>query len=327
VQVRDALSGEEFEVRGKAIINATGVFVDELRQYDEAGAREIVTVSQGIHFVLPKDFLPGNSALMVPKTDDGRVLFAVPWHDHVVVGTTDTPLPRKSLEPRALESERDFVLSHAAHYLARDPSEDDILSVFAGLRPLVKVGDSSDTAALSRDHTILVSESGLITITGGKWTTYRKMGEDVIDQAEMVAGIEDRDCCTKHLQIHGWTKADIPEPHLSVYGADAPGVRELIASEPKWAEKIHPALPYQKGEVLWHARQEMAMTVEDVLSRRTRSLLLNARASMEAAPVVADLLAAELGMDPQWRDAQVAEFRELARGYDFKDPASIMPSA
>jgi glycerol-3-phosphate dehydrogenase len=326
IQIKDTLSGDEFEVRGKAIVNATGVFVDELRQYDQPDASEIVAVSQGIHFVLPKEFLPGESALMVPKTDDGRVLFAVPWHNHVVVGTTDTPLPRKSLEPRALESEREFVLSHAAHYLAKDPSEDDILSVFAGLRPLVKSGDGSDTAALSRDHTILVSESGLVTVTGGKWTTYRRMGEDVVDQAEMVAGIEDRDCNTKHLQIHGWTKAEIKEPNLAVYGSDASDVRAIWKSDAALAEKLHPDLPYQKGEVLWHAREEMAQTVEDVLARRTRALLLNVKAAKEAAPLVAELLAAELGKDAQWQEDQVKEFRTLAKGYDYKDPASIMPA-
>jgi glycerol-3-phosphate dehydrogenase len=263
---------------------------------------------------------------MVPKTDDGRVLFAVPWHNHVVVGTTDTPLPRKSLEPRPLESEREFVLSHAAHYLVKDPSEDDILSVFAGLRPLVKSGDGSDTSSLSRDHTILVSESGLITVTGGKWTTYRRMGEDVVDQAEMVAGIENRDCNTKHLQIHGWTKAEIKEPNLAVYGSDAAAVREVWKSDKSLGEKLHPDLPYQKGEVLWHAREEMAQTVEDVLARRTRALLLNVNAAKEAAPLVAEMLASELGKDAQWQEDQVKEFRTLAKGYDYKDPASIMPA-
>lgn len=324
VLVKDTLSGREIEVRAKSVINATGVFVDEVRKFDSAGAKDIVAVSQGIHFVLPKEFLPGKSALMVPKTEDGRVLFAVPWHDHLVVGTTDTPLPGKSLEPRALQSERDFVLSHAAHYLAKDPSEDDVLSVFAGLRPLVKTGEGSDTAALSRDHTILVSESGLITVTGGKWTTYRKMGEDVVDQAEMVAGIENKDCQTKHLQIHGWTKASIPEPNLALYGSDAGDVRELIQSDPELAKPIHEAFTYQKGEVLWHAREEMAVTVEDVLARRTRALLLNASASIEAAPVVASLLAAELGHDSAWESAQVEAFTTLAHGYEFKNPASTM---
>lgn len=325
IQIKDTISGDEFEVRGKAVINATGVFVDELRKYDTPSSKDIVAVSQGIHFVLPKDFLPGNSALMVPKTEDGRVLFAVPWHDHVVVGTTDTPLPGKSLEPRALKSEREFVLSHAAHYLAKDPSEDDILSVFAGLRPLVKAGDGTDTAALSRDHTILVSESGLITVTGGKWTTYRKMGEDVVDQAEMVAGIENKDCQTKHLQIHGWTKAEIKEANLAPYGSDVSEVRDVLKEKPDYTEAIHPAFAYQKGEVVWQARAEMAETVEDVLARRTRALLLNARASIEAAPAVASLLAAELGKDATWEAEQVKAYTEIARGYDYKDPASIQP--
>lgn len=183
-----------------------------------------------------------------------------------------------------------------------------MLSIYAGLRPLVKAGDGKDTAALSRDHTIIVSESGLITITGGKWTTYRKMAEDVIDHAETVAGIDDRRCRTVDLQIHGWTHATIKEPNLAPYGSDAQRISRLIQTDPDLAEKLHPALPCQRGEVIWHIREEMARTVEDVLARRTRALLLNAKASIEAAPVVAALLAKELGRDQAWQDKQVADY-------------------
>lgn len=323
VEVKDLETGREFTVRAKAVINATGVFVDDLRRMDEKGVKNLVAVSQGIHVVLPKSFLPGNAAIMVPKTADGRVLFAVPWHDHVVVGTTDTPLDNHSLEPRALTEERDFVMEHARKYLAKDPSDSDVLSVFAGQRPLVKAGDSGSTAALSRDHTIVVSESGLITITGGKWTTYRKMAEDVIDHAEMVAGVDTRRCQTEELQIHGWTRATIKERNLAVYGSDAQKVSQLIATDASLKELVHPALPYQRGEVVWQAREEMARTVEDVLARRTRSLLLNARASIEAAPTVASLLAKELGYDETWKQNQVADYERLARGYVFADPASV----
>jgi glycerol-3-phosphate dehydrogenase len=322
VNARDEETGEEFTVSGKAVINATGVFVDAIRRQDDSKVKDLVAVSQGIHIVLPKKFLPGNAAIMIPKTADGRVLFAVPWHDCVVVGTTDTPLSTHSTEPRALDEEREFVMSHARKYLATDPTDDDVLSVFAGLRPLVKAGDAANTAALSRDHTIVVSESGLITITGGKWTTYRKMAEDVIDQAEMVAGVDNRRCHTEDLQIHGWTHAAIPQPNLRPYGADAAHIAALIKATPALGERIHELLPYQKAEVLWHVRNEMALTVEDVLARRTRALLLNAKASIEAAPVVARLLANELGRDAAWEQNQIANYTTLARGYVYTHPSS-----
>jgi glycerol-3-phosphate dehydrogenase len=262
---------------------------------------------------------------MVPKTADGRVLFGVPWHDHVVFGTTDTPLPNVSLEPRALAEERDFVLEHAVKYLAKDPSEEDVLSVFAGLRPLVKAGDASDTSALSRDHTIIVSESGLVTVTGGKWTTYRRMAQDVVDHAELIAGVPPRPCSTEGLQIHGWTHNTIEEPNLRPYGGDARHIRKIIREDPLLREKLHPDLPYQKAEILWHVREEMAQTVEDVLARRTRALLLNARASKEAADGVAAIMAPLLGKDDDWARSSAESYRELARGYDYLDPASIMP--
>lgn len=322
VTARDGETGEEFEIRGKAVINATGVFVDEIRRKDDAKARDLVAVSQGIHFVLPKRFLPGDAAIMVPKTADGRVLFAVPWHDCVVVGTTDTPLSAHTTEPRALDEEREFVMSHARKYLATDPTDEDVLSVFAGLRPLVKAGDGGNTAALSRDHTIVVAESGLITITGGKWTTYRKMAEDVIDQAEMVAGVDNRRCNTEDLQIHGWTHAGIAQPNLRPYGADAARISALIKADPTLGQRLNERLPHQKAEVVWHARNEMARTVEDVLARRTRALLLDAKASIEAAPVVARILADELGHDAVWEQNQVADYTTLARGYVYTDPAS-----
>lgn len=322
VRAHDRESGRTFEVRARCVLNATGVFVDEVRRHDQPDARPLVAVSQGIHLVLPKRFLPGSAAIMVPKTADGRVLFAVPWHDRVVVGTTDTPLPSASVEPRALDEERDFVLAHARQYLNTDPTEADVLSIFAGLRPLVKAGDGQDTASLSRDHTIVVSESGLLTITGGKWTTYRKMGEDAVDHAEMIAGVEARRSPTETLQVHGWTQTAIPEPHLRPYGSEAVRIQRLMTTDPALQARLHPALPYCRGEVVWHARHEMARTVEDVLARRTRALLLDARASIEAAPAAAALLAAELGRDEAWQREQVAAYADLARGYVFTDPAS-----
>jgi glycerol-3-phosphate dehydrogenase len=318
VKVRDEETGGEFEVRARSVINATGVFVDSLRTMDAASSRPVVAVSQGIHLVLPKAFMPGEAAMMIPKTADDRVLFAVPWHDCVVIGTTDTPVPEASMEPRALAEECRFVLEHARKYLSRDPAAADVLSVFAGQRPLVKTAGAGSTAKLSREHTILVSESGLVTITGGKWTTYRKMAEDVLDHAEKACGLPRRHGNTKELRIHGWTLECPAEENLQVYGADAAGIRALLHAHPGWAERIHPALAYQQAEVIWHARHEQARTVEDVLARRTRALLLNARASIEAAPVVARLLAEELGREDAWRQAQVNAYTELARGYIFE---------
>ena len=263
---------------------------------------------------------------MIPKTADGRVLFAVPWHDCVVVGTTDTPVARTTLEPRALVEERAFVMEHARKYLTRDPVDADVLSVFAGLRPLVKTAGAGNTASLSRDHTILVSATGLVTITGGKWTTYRKMGADVLDHAETIGGLARRESITEDLRIHGWRERSAVDAgvgdRLGFYGSDAAGIRALVAAAPEQGAALHPLLAICAAEVIWQARHEMARTVEDVLARRTRSLLLNARASIEAAPAVASVLAGELGRDEIWRARQVADYTELASGYVFTDPAS-----
>jgi glycerol-3-phosphate dehydrogenase len=317
--VRDLESDAEYRIRAKVVVNATGVFTDSIRKMDEPKARRIVAASQGSHVVLPKSFLPGTSAIMVPNTPDGRVLFAVPWHDHVVVGTTDVPVDHIEREPTPMDDEIGFILTNAAKYLSKPPTRKDVLSVFAGLRPLVKTGDAKSTAALSRDHTILISNSGLLTITGGKWTTYRKMAEDAVDQAQTMAGLDERPCKTVHLQIHGWTAQAIAPPNLRVYGADAPAIEKLAAAEEGLSERIHPQLAYIKAEVVWAAREEMARNVEDVLARRTRALLLGARASIEAAPIVADLLAKELGKNEAWKDKAVEDFTKVAQGYLLQD--------
>jgi glycerol-3-phosphate dehydrogenase len=311
----DGEAGGEMTLHARVVINATGVFTDAVLQMDDACAARLVAPSQGVHLVLDKAFHPGDSALMVPHTDDGRVLFAVPWHDRVVVGTTDTPVPEPSLEPRALDEEVEFILKHAARYLTKDPRREDVLSVFAGLRPLVKPADARGTAAISRDHHLMVSPSGLVTITGGKWTTYRKMGEDTVNQAAFVGGLEERESRTKTLPIHGSRPGTDARDPLSVYGADAEGVRALVREQPALGGKLHPRLPHVAAEVVWAARHEMARTVEDVLARRTRALLLDARAAIEAAPPVAELLGGELGRDAVWRATQVREFTTLAKGY------------
>jgi glycerol-3-phosphate dehydrogenase len=314
--VRDEETGAETEVRARAVVNATGAFADDLRRLDDPESPPILAPSQGIHLVLDRRFQPGESAILVPHTDDGRVLFAVPWLDRVVVGTTDTPVSERSLEPRPLPEEVDFLLTYAARYLTQDPKRTDVLSCFAGLRPLVRGGRSMEkTAALSRDHTLLVSPSGLVTIAGGKWTTYRRMGEDAVDQAALVAGLDERPCPTAGLRLHGWVEDSRPEAAWTEYGADAPALARLAAERPGWDEPLHVNLAYRVCEVIWAARHEMARTVEDVLARRTRALFIDARASAEIAPRVAALLAAELGKDAAWERRQVEGYRELARGY------------
>lgn len=318
----DAESGAELSLRARVVVNATGVFADSVRKMDDAAAQTMLSPSQGIHLVLDRSFLPGDHAIMIPKTDDGRVLFAVPWHDRVVIGTTDTPVRDSPLEPRPLDEEFDFLLSHAAQYLSKDPTVDDVLCTFAGLRPLVKHGAGGSTARLSREHTLLVAPSGLVTITGGKWTTYRHMAEQTVDRAAKVGGLPRVACTTTTLRLHGYSTLAAPDP-FGVYGADAEPLQRLLAETPAWAEPLHPRLPYRAGEVVWAARFELARSVEDVLARRMRALLLDARASIEAAPRVAELLAAELGFDRAWQDAQIEGYEELARGYLPKAPCAL----
>lgn len=311
----DQETGREHALDARVVVNATGVFTDQIRKMDEPKAGKMVAISQGIHIVLDKEFLRGDSAVMVPQTDDGRVLFAVPWHGKVLVGTTDTAMKRASLEPEPLEEEIEFVLHHAARYMAKDPTLKDVKSVFAGLRPLAKGAGNKKTSAISRDHVIAVSHSGLVTITGGKWTTYRRMGQDAVDQAVLVGGLDERPSVTANLHVHGAGRQTERVDHLYVYGSDAVALEGLISENDSFGERIHPMLPYKKGEVVWHVRNEMARTVEDVLSRRTRALLLDAKASIEMAPVVARLIADELGRGKEWEHEQVSLYRTLAKTY------------
>jgi glycerol-3-phosphate dehydrogenase len=313
-RLNDVSSTLTYEVKAKAVINATGVLADSILKMDDAKAESLVSVSQGIHIVLDKEFLPSETAIMIPRTDDKRVLFAVPWHNKIIVGTTDTPVSRASTEPVALEEEIEFVLHHIQKYLTKDPDRSDIRSVFAGLRPLVKA-HSKTTAALSRDHHVTVSDSELITITGGKWTTYRKMAEDVLEIAIPKAGLADVECRTKDLHIHGYKKeTDFNKP-LYYYGTDEEGVHSVIEADKTLAEQIHPALPFIKAEILWAVRHEMCMKVEDFLSRRTRALLLDARATLESAPLIAGLMAKELGKDEPWVKNEIDSFNSIAKNY------------
>jgi glycerol-3-phosphate dehydrogenase len=316
VSAIDGETGVNYQFKSKVVINATGIFVDDLLQMDRPGKKPLVRPSQGIHLVLDRSFMPAADALMIPKTDDGRVLFAVPWHDKLVLGTTDTPIDSHSLEPVALDAEIDFILNTAAKYLIKTPNRNNVLSVFAGLRPLAAPqDDSSKTKEISRSHKLIVSESGMITITGGKWTTYRKMGEDTVDKAITIGQLEARDCATKGLPIHGSIHRPDWDDHLYVYGSDRDGVLALADENPEWAKKLHPAYNYLQAEVIWAVRHEMARTVEDVLARRVRLLFLDTRAATNSAPRVAALMAAELRKDTQWLDEQVAAFNQLAKAY------------
>ena len=316
VRAKDLESGEEFEFDGRVVVNAAGVFSDQIRRMDDPREEALIAPSQGVHLVLNHSFLPGNSAIMVPKTADGRVLFAVPWHGRIIVGTTDTAIDECVLEPMALEEEIGFLLDHAALYLNHDPTREDVLSVYCGIRPLVRSPGDKGTAALSRDHVLMISQSNLVSITGGKWTTYRKMAEDTIDAAALVAGLNERASQTVNLRLHGWLKHPVEtDGLLSLYGSDGSAVRRVMAEQPGWDQPLHPNLPYFVGEVVWGVRREMARTVEDVLSRRTRALLLDARASIKIAPKVAEIMARELGRDEAWQAAQIEEYRTIAKNY------------
>jgi glycerol-3-phosphate dehydrogenase len=315
VVARDAETGDELRAGARLVVNCTGPFTDGVRRLAEPDAAPLIAPSQGAHLVFDRSFLPTDTAIMVPHTRDGRVMFAIPWHGHTLVGTTDTPIDAPQPEPRALPDEIDFILETAGLYLARPPRRADVRSVFVGIRPLVRSGDAKSTAALSRDHTIHIDASGLLTLTGGKWTTYRNMAEDAVNQAATLARLPDRDCPTRHLNVHGFHTGAGKFGRLSVYGADALGIQELIAAEPALGEPLHPALPCCGAEVVWAARHEMARGVEDVLARRTRALFLDAGAAVEMAPRAAELLARELGRDAAWRAAQVEAFGEIAAAY------------
>ncbi|HEY2039624.1 MAG TPA: glycerol-3-phosphate dehydrogenase/oxidase [Edaphobacter sp.] len=320
VNARDLETDSRFDLRAKVVINATGVFTEQVLAMD--GDREtLLSVSQGSHFVLPPDFLPSSNAMMIPKTSDGRVLFAIPWHGATVIGTTDEAVEHASVEPHSMASERTFLLNHIHKYLGRKPQKGEILSVWSGLRPLVRKGGSGATSKLSRDHTILVRPSGLVTVTGGKWTTYRRMGEDAITRAAEVGALPPQPSRTSLLRLHGWSRDIVAAESDRVYGSDLPKLEQLSQENPSLNELIHPRLPYRMREVVWAARHEMARSVEDVLARRTRALFLDAQAAIEAAPRVADLLAQELRRSEEWKARDLDNFYTVARGYIYEDEA------
>jgi len=317
VVARDLEHSEQYTIQAKVVLNATGVFVDDILRLDRPEAAAIVRPSQGVHIVLDRKFLKSDTALMIPKTSDGRVLFLVPWQGKVVVGTTDTSIDTASLEPQALEEEVDFILQTAGKYLQEPPKRSDIRSIFAGLRPLAAptAGEKQSTKEISRNHQIIQSASGLLSIVGGKWTTYRQMGEELIDRAAQLAQLPARPSITANLPLRGYTVYQDPEDRLKMYGSDRHHIRQLMQTQPVLSAPLHPRLPYTQAEVLWAIQQEMARRVEDVLARRTRALFLDAQASIEAAPVVAKILAEILGYSAAWQAQEVEAFKQLAQSY------------
>ncbi len=316
VKAEDRETGQSYELKAKAVVNATGIFVDGLLQMDQPAKRKMIRPSQGVHLVLDRSFLPGDHAIMIPKTSDGRVLFCVPWHNKIVVGTTDTLREHPELEPEALENEIAFILETAQAYLSKQPQRSDVLSVYAGLRPLAAPAEEGkSTKEISRSHKIMVSESGLLTITGGKWTTFRKMGEDTVNRAIKVAGLKPSVSRSAQVPLHGYqTNPDLSNPRY-VYGSDQDKLAMLEATDPSLQERLHPQFPFTRSQVVFAVREEMARKVDDFLSRRVRILLLDSRAAQDMAPAVAQLMAQELGRDQAWVDQQIAGFHAITQRY------------
>lgn len=314
VTVKDLESGTAFNVAARAVVNATGVFVDDVLRMDNAAAGNTIRVSQGVHLVLDKSFYPSSHALMIPETSDGRVLFAVPWHNKVVVGTTDTPVDEATVEPQALEKEIHFILTTAGEYFTKKPTRADVRSVFAGLRPLAAPQQGlKTTKEISRSHKIVVSPSRLFTVLGGKWTTFRKMGEDTVNMIEGYLRWPRTDSTSAFLRIHGWSEGINPNDPFNFYGSDGALLLERInGNTDEWLSeslKIHPA------QVVWAVENEMARTVEDVLARRTRALFLDAKESIRIAPEVARITAEALGYDETWAHHQITQYTALANQY------------
>lgn len=315
VEVTDVETGKVYNIKSKLVINATGVFADQIHRMDDPLAPATIKPSQGVHIVLDKSFVKGDSTIMIPKTDDGRVLFAIPWYGKLVVGTTDTPLNDISLEPKALQEEIDFILRTAGKYLTRAPRREDVLCIFAGLRPLAANPNKPEaTKEVSRRHKISLSRSGLLSIIGGKWTSYRRMAEETVDRAIRAGILEKRKCMTRSFSFCSPSVNTIPE-QFRIYGDRAPDIVNLIENEPGMAELVHPKLPYCKAEIAWIAANEMPRTLEDMLARRTRALFLDARASAEAGPVVAGIMAKELGFGKDWIDRQLHDYEKVLENY------------
>lgn len=317
VKVENTETGEIFNVKSKVVINASGIFTDKVLKMYNPKHKKTVVPSQGVHLVLEASFLNSEKAIMIPKTSDGRVLFVIPWHGKVIAGTTDTLIKKPILEPVALDAEIDFILNTLSRYLIKSPKREDVLSVFCGLRPLAKPkGNEVKTKEVSRSHKIIV-ENNLISIVGGKWTTYRKMAEDAIDEVVEKFNFPSKKSNTKTLEIHGnvSNNESLLKNHFYIYGSDLPKLEKFQKQNSDYRRKIHPDYDFTVGQIVWSIQNEMARTVEDILARRVRLLFLDARAALQVAPEVAMILGRELCKDDDWVKNQIEEFNELANSY------------
>lgn len=309
IKVTDQITQSSYALKAKVVVNATGVFAEKIMRADEPKAELKIKPSQGVHLVLDKSFLKSENAIMVPNTSDGRVLFAVPWHDVVVVGTTDTEVNKISIEPKATDQEIDFILSNAEKYMTRKPKRSDVKSVFAGLRPLISKENKS-SKSLSRKHTIYKSKKGVYHLLGGKWTTYRKMGRDVLELIASTGQLKLEPSKTEELRIFGYKNNVSWSDPLHFYGSEKEHVMSMGSNKP-----LSPLLPLTEAQIIYAIRYEMALNVEDVLSRRTRCLLLNAKECISIAPEVARIMRSELNAEENWEQEQIKLFLDLAKNY------------
>lgn len=320
VEVIDTITEKSYKIYAKVIVNATGIFTDKIHKMYNPAHKKTVVPSQGIHLMLEASFLQSEDAIMIPKTSDGRVLFIIPWYDKVIAGTTDTLIKKPKIEPAPLEEEVDFILATINAYLSKKASRKDVLSVFSGLRPLAKPkGDDSNTKEVSRSHKVIIDQN-LVSIVGGKWTTYRKMAQDTLDQIFETFQLGSENSNTKSLSLVGNIEEGqaIPPKPFAIYGSQHQEFIKFQQQNKAYSNKIHPSYPYTIAQIIWSIRQEYALTVEDFLSRRIRLLLLDAKAATEAAPAVAKTMAEELGMDATWESQQIETFNELANKYILK---------
>ena len=309
----DSINSKKYQVKSKVVINATGVFAEDIIRMDQPQIEKMIQPSQGVHIVLEKKFLKSKHAILIPQTSDGRVLFAVPWKNYVVVGTTDTQIKNASEEPKPLKEEIDFILKNASKYMTIKPKKDDIKSVFAGLRPLAATSDKKSTKEVSRSHKIDISPSGLISVLGGKWTTYRKISEDAIDTAISINKLKKKKCKTKKTKLFGYKKkVDFSDP-MHVYGSLKKKVESLggIDDNKSLSTKFY----ISNNIIEWSIIHEMALTVEDILARRTRCVFLDSNESKLIAPSVAKKMADVLEKDQEWIDSELKNFNKLIKNY------------
>ena len=323
--LRDTLTGDTFEVAAKVVVNATGPFADKVRQMDDPDAKPMLSASSGVHIVLDERFSPPETGLLIPETEDGRVLFLLPWLGHTLVGTTDQPADIQP-NPKADEDDVEYILRHIHRYFSIPVDRSDVKATWSGLRPLVSDPNAADTAKLSRDHVINISDSKLLTIAGGKWTTYRKMALDTVNEAQKLGDLGGADepktakiklvggeaysaSAAGQLQEDYGLESDVASYLNRAYGDRAPKLADLAQNG--LGERLVPGHHYLNAEVVYGAREEAARSTVDILARRTRLSFLDTEATSNAIPKVSKLLAEELG----WDDEKVAADQEEARAY------------